>query len=182
MYIYSIQEPITVKVGDPVYVPRFSGSKRCLTEKWDTFQYVPLLDSLTQLLSDNTVLEEIEQCSKRIHTNDLIEDFCDGMVFKQHPLFSKDPHALQVVAYYDEVELCNPLGSHVKQHKLGIVFYSLGNIHPKYRSQLKTINLAVVATVPVIEQHGLDSVLKPFVNDLNILATAGITVTTHGHD
>ena len=26
--------------------------------------------------------------------------------------FSQDPHALQI-AYYDEVELCNPLGIHV---------------------------------------------------------------------
>ena len=27
--------------------------------------------------------------------------------------FSQDPHALQIIAYYDEVELCNPLGTHV---------------------------------------------------------------------
>ena len=41
--------------------------------------------------------------------------------------------------------LPNPLGSHVKKHKLGI-----GNIAPKYRSQLKAINVAIVATLPVI--------------------------------
>ncbi len=87
-----------------------------------------------------------------------------------------------MVAYYDEVELCNPLGSHVKQHKLGIVFYFLANISPKYRFQLKTINLAIAATAPVIEQHELDSILQPFVADLNSLATTGITISTNGND
>ena len=81
-----------------------------------------MLQSLAQLLEDATVVEEIEQCGERIHTDRLIEDFCDGTVFQRHPLFSKDRYALQVVAYYDEVEICNALGSHVKQHKLGIVF------------------------------------------------------------
>ena len=65
------------------------------------------------------------------------------MSSKTHLLFSKDPYALQIVVYYDEHELCNPLGSHVKQHKLGIVFYMLANIHPKHHSQLKNINLAL---------------------------------------
>ena len=57
-------------------------------------------------------------------------NFCDVTIFANHPLFSQDP-------YYDEVEICNPLGN-VKRHKLGI---TLGNIAPLYHSQLKTINL-----------------------------------------
>ena len=135
---------------------------------------------MKQLLNDDTILEEIDHSHERIRTDDFIEDFCDGTVFKNHSLFSKDPYALQVVAYYDELELCNPLGSHVKQHKLGIVFYTLANIHPKHRSQLKNINLAIVATVPVIEKHGLDNVLEPFISDLNALANTGVTVTIRG--
>ena len=87
--------------------------------------------------------------------------------------FSKDPLALQIIAYYNEVEVCNPLGTHVKRHKLGIVFYTLGNIHPKYRSSLRMIN---IATVPVIEKYGLDQVLQPFIKDLNLLATQGLTI------
>ena len=71
------------------------------------------------------------------------------------------------------------MGSHVKKHKLGIVFYTLGNIAPEYRSQLKVINLAIIATVPLIEKHGLDEVLKPFFNDLNTLTTTGISVSVN---
>ena len=69
--------------------------------------------------------------TQRMHNNELLEDFCNGRLFKMHPLFSSDPHALQIIAYFDELEVCNPLGSHVKKHKLGLVFFSLGNIHPK---------------------------------------------------
>ena len=112
-----------------------------------------------------------------IDTDGLIEEFCDGTRFSKYSLFSTDPYALQVIAYYDELEICNPLGSHVKQNKCGIVFYTLGNIAPKYRSQLPVINLAVIATVPIIELYGLDTILAEFISDINILATDGITVT-----
>ena len=56
-----------------------------------------------------------------------MQDFCDGVHYASHPLFKKDSHALQIVAYYDELKICNPLGSQVKKNKLGIVFYTLGN-------------------------------------------------------
>lgn len=42
-----------------------------------------------------------------------------AMVFQTHPLFSKDPSGLQIMLYYDDVEVCNPLGSKAKIHKLG---------------------------------------------------------------
>ena len=51
----------------------------------------------------------------------LIGDYCDGSDFKIHPLFSSHKNALQILLYYDEVEVCNPLGTKVKIHKLGIV-------------------------------------------------------------
>ncbi len=47
-------------------------------------------------------------------------DYCDGSAFKDHPLFSSETNALQILLYYDEVEVCNPLGTKVKTHKLGI--------------------------------------------------------------
>lgn len=54
--------------------------------------------------------------------NGRIYDFCDGEVCQSHPLFSRDPSALQIILYYDEVECVNPLGSKTKKHKIGIHF------------------------------------------------------------
>ena len=35
------------------------------------------------------------------------------------PFFQWIGTALQIMLYYDEVEVCNPLGSNRKKHKLG---------------------------------------------------------------
>lgn len=52
--------------------------------------------------------------------SDCLMDYCDGELFKQNPLFQEDPCALQIQLYYDELEVCNPLGSYAKKHKLGM--------------------------------------------------------------
>ena len=48
-----------------------------------------------------------------------LSDYCDGEHFKHHPLFSQNPSSLQIILYYDELELCNPLGSRKRKHKIG---------------------------------------------------------------
>ena len=52
--------------------------------------------------------------------NGLMIDYCDGEKFKQNRLFIEDPCALQIQLYYDELEVCYPLGSFAKKHKLGM--------------------------------------------------------------
>lgn len=49
----------------------------------------------------------------------ILSDYCDGKQYREHTLFSTDPVALQLILYYDELELCNPLGSRRKKHKIG---------------------------------------------------------------
>lgn len=56
----------------------------------------------------------------------------------------------------------------------------MGNIAPIYRSQLRLINLAIVATVPIIEKYGLNKILEPFLSDLNVLSTEGVNVSFSG--
>ena len=97
-----------------------------------------------------------------------------------YPLFSQNPTALQIIAYFDEVELCNPLGTHVKKHKLGIVLFTLGNIHPKHCSTLRVIRLVLAVITPIIEKYGMDLILQPFIRDLKILATQGVNIQLGG--
>lgn len=68
--------------------------------KTDKFNYVSLLDSLVNIL----VLEAKVLQPHVNQSDDQLGDFYDGTLFKSHPMFSSDPHALQVVAYYDESE------------------------------------------------------------------------------
>ena len=52
-------------------------------------------------------------------SNECLKDYCDGQLYKDHPLFGNDNHALQLLIYFDEVEVANPLGSYKGHHKLG---------------------------------------------------------------
>lgn len=51
--------------------------------------------------------------------DDYIEDYIDGKKAIQHPLFSSNVLSVHLIMYYDELEVCNPLGSSRKKHKLG---------------------------------------------------------------
>lgn len=169
-----------VQVGTANFVRQFTGEKSRFVSRYSTYHYVPLLPTLKSLLEDPTVLEQIDDFPLRVRNDGIFEDYCDGNLFKSHPLFSIDPYALQIIGYFDELEICNPLGSHIKTHKVGIVFFSLGNIHPKFRSSLRAMNLVIVCTKPVLEEHGLDVIMEPFIRDLNVLATTGISVLVNG--
>ena len=57
----------------------------------------------------------------------VLGDYCDGELFASSSLFKEDPCALQIQLYYDELEICNPLGSKAKKHKLGIKTIKLNN-------------------------------------------------------
>lgn len=114
-------------------------------------------------------------------------DYCDGELFKQHPLFKDDPCALQIRLYYDDLEMCNALGSKNKKHKLGNVsiieaidayillhniglfYYTLGNIEPKFRSTTHTIQLLTVVRTVLIDKYGINEILKPFVKEITQL-------------
>ena len=52
-------------------------------------------------------------------SSEILADLCDGSHFKSHPMFGGRNKALQILFYYDDIEMCNPLGSHTKKHKLG---------------------------------------------------------------
>ena len=52
---------------------------------------------------------------------------------------------------------------------IALFYYTLGNIHPKYRSSLKSVQLIAVVRYPLLKEYGFEAVLKPFINDMNKL-------------
>ena len=88
-----------------------------------------------------------------MHESGVYRDFMysDGSIYKNHPVL-EHPDALQIVGYYDELEVCNPFGSNVKKHKLGLIFFTMTNLNPQYRSNFKGIFLSTVVNVTVIEE------------------------------
>ena len=140
----------------------------------DKFYYIPLLKTLAQLLQIPCLRKEL---IKPNNSNEYL--LCDLCIYKNHDFFKSNPHGLQVVAFYDEVETCNPLDSSAKKFKLGCVFFTLTNISPSLRSSLKSIFLAIVAKSTTIKKH-IDSIPKPFINDLKKLYNEGVSVRFAG--
>ena len=72
------------------------------------------------MLKDRIIIEELNTSLSRISHDRTLNDICYGQLFKNNVLFSHDP-------YYDELELCNPLGSYVKKNTK-LVWYSLCSV------------------------------------------------------
>lgn len=116
------------------------------------FVYIPLIETLQCLIGNTSIYEQvcihmhayilyrfISMLQTRINLHTLtcikvmdghaqrdgtLRDFCDGSKYQKCSLFSSDKTAFQLILYYDELELCNPLGAHRKKHKIGnLAFY-----------------------------------------------------------
>ena len=66
---------------------------------------------------------EVQQRQEDVTT---LTDFSDGRLFNEHPLFSNDERAIQLLLYYDDV-ISN------KPHKMCLFYYQLVNLIPLYQ-------------------------------------------------
>lgn len=153
--------------------PHFSGirlgPKRKATISDDFGYYIPILAALELLLNNEHVLAEVDtnhQC-----TDGMLRDVCDGSFFREHPIFSEDATALQIIGFYDDVEVTNPLGSKTKKHKVGLFYFVLANIRPHLRSQLQCIVPFSICKTKDLKHYGIDMLLSSFVSDMNKLSS-----------
>jgi hypothetical protein len=70
------------------------------------------------MLKNDTVIKEV-MVSHNFDNEKFMQDYCHGSKFKCHPLFSVTHPTLQIFLYFDELEVCNPLGSKRCKHKIG---------------------------------------------------------------
>jgi hypothetical protein len=52
---------------------------------------------------------------------------------------------------------------------LGFFYYTLGNIQPRYRSQLKAIQLLAIVKRSVMNKYGVNAILEPIMNEIAVL-------------
>ena len=67
-----------------------------------------ILDTLTILLQKDSIRELFTE--NRESVDGLYHDFADGTVAKEHSVLKRYPSSLQIIGYYDKLEICNPLG------------------------------------------------------------------------
>ena len=59
-------------------------------------------------------------------------------------------------------------------------FFFVANLHPVWRSSLQCAQLVAVGRTKDIKAVGIDTFLEPFVKDLNMLSTEGISISKSG--
>ncbi len=164
-------------------VPDFLGIKRCIIEVVDKFYYVPIKKTLSLFVNKHQKAEIVLLRNPR-RVDGKLETFLDGEIAQSHPLFSENDETLQIIVYHDEVEICNPIGSKVKKHKVvGVFYYTFGNLAQIYCSKLEAISLLAIPLYTDIQRYSIDAIFQPLLEELQDLATDGCVVqTTSGEE
>ena len=68
-------------------------------------------DTLHTYIHESSVICHIHfkctiRCVCHLIKLSILEDYCDGTQYSEHPVFSADNHGLQIMLYYDHVEVC----------------------------------------------------------------------------
>ena len=154
---FSVVEPVTYLLG-----------------KKANFQYVPILKLLQQVLNCKSILDTVlaHYQGKKEFLPGPSQEFKspeDGKFFTENGLLNADQITISVRLYVDEFEVCNPLGTSRKVHKLCGVYWVLGNLPPGSQSALSSIYLAALFKSVDGKEYGYERVLEPLLQDLQIL-------------
>jgi len=123
---------------------------------------VPFKGSLKAFLSLPDVWHYVQNPHES--NSSVMYDVCDGFVWSDNELFSRNPCALQIFLNTDDIEVVNPIGAHVKKHKLTMFYYTLGNIPPQFRSKLTSVQLLAIAKTKDVRKFGVKHLLSDFLH------------------
>lgn len=146
-----------------------------------SFQYVPILKSLHEILKKKEIQDLLtHSCEADSSSETQYKSFHDGTNFKNNKLLSENIPAISLILYVDDFEVCNPLGTSRKKHKITAVYWVLANVPPLLRSSLISIYLAILCKADHIKQFGYSVVLEPLLKDLASLEEEGLYIPSLG--
>lgn len=148
-----------------------------------TFQYVPVLKVLQQLFSDCHVLAKVldgsritEQSGEEV----IYRSFREGLFFKENSFLSAGELRVLLNLYIDDFEICNPLGTSRKKHKICAIYWTISNLPPACHSSLTSIYLALLCKSEDVKTYGYEKILEPLLSDLVTLESQGIFIAHLG--
>ena len=159
------------------FVPPVELNSNAVVDNYDTFQYIPILETLKILCNEDDVLGHVLCPSV---DDGKIHGFRNGTLFKNSEFFIRNPSALQIFLYTDEFVPVNKLSNKVKKHKISAFYFTIGNIPRPLRSRLNDINLAILCKNEHLSSYGYSAILAPLIKDLQHLELTGISFNNHG--
>jgi hypothetical protein len=167
-------QPITLN-STPLYRWETQNGESAL-EKYEEVGYVvPFLQALQQFLGIKTVYEAVNASYEKNKTRlrsppTQLLDIWDGRAVLENPVFIRqEGQVLGIQVYYDEVELANALGTAAGRNKTGFFYWSLMNLPPEWRSNLRSIQLLAIVNSDLLKKYGAKKLLQPFLDDLQKL-------------
>lgn len=148
------------------------------------FQYIPLLQLLQEILSHNKLLDRVieEQIAQENRENlngdqRVYRSFRDGEHYKRNSFLDGEKLRISINLYIDDFEVCNPLATSRKKHKLCGVYWVLGNLPPGSHSALSSIYLAILCKSEDLRTFGFEKVFDPLLRDLVTLEQHGVFIS-----
>lgn len=139
----------------------------------NTFVYVSVNQVLENLLKEKSFFEKLA-FDKEISEG--YRSFRDGQYFKNNKLLGLQDTCISLALYIDDFEICNPLGTSRKIHKITAVYWVVLNLSARFRSTLHSIQLALLGKSVDVKQFGYDAFLYPLIEDLKCLESTGVYV------
>ena len=143
--------------------------------KSESYQYVSLKGSIKNLLEDESYINQKKSDPYRAEEG-VVKDVRDGKLFHQNPYFQKNPEAVPILIFQDELEVCNPLGSGKSKHKVNVTYYTTLDVQSPLRSRVKSIQLVSLVMSKVWKKYGNEKCNDRLIADLMELESDGIEV------
>lgn len=145
-----------------------------------TFHYVPILPLLSQLMGNKHIQNTMLQSKRPSDVSSAYKSFHDGSFLKENNFLCGGELKLPLILYIDDFEICNPLGTSRKKHKITAVYWVFADIPATLRSSLVSIYLAILCKAVDVNKYGYAKVLEPLLKDLKSLEDDGIFVPSLG--
>ena len=146
--------------------------------KKETYSYVPILSLLKKILQVEDIYDSIKKWENNRQCSDVMTDFCHGSIYKENPEHAK---FVRIHLYSDEFEVVNVLGSKKTKHKVCAFYFYIGNVEPKFRSELNNIYLCLLVRHKLIQnRYSYSQVLQRLLADLRVLYHLGIDFDVPG--
>lgn len=138
------------------------------------FVYVSLLKILDIFLNRRDIFEKLVFAENIVSGE--YRSFYNGHYYRQNKLLGVQRNCISLGLYIDDLEICNPLGTSKKIHKIKAVYWILLNLPSEFRSSLHSIQLALLGRSSDVKKFGFGKFFEPLTKELKILEQQGVFV------
>ena len=135
-----------------------------------------MIKSLKALLEDETFIKQ-KQTDGYFHEEAIYKDVRDGEYYKSNQFIKRNPEAIPILLFQDELEIANPLGSGKTKHKINATYMTTYEVQSVLRSKVKSVQLVSLVRSKFWKKHGNLKTNQRLLDDLKYLEEVGVEVT-----